>query len=181
MNRRQLLAGVGGSAGVVAGGAGLGYLLEPDCPGPGDGETLSHRARRVGAGRGEGSLQGHPFTGDHGPIVVVSDGNTGALDLEAHPSWARTFIEETDDDRAILLAMQIISTTGDDHRFTGVERREGDVIHTYSCTTDPTPEDVGLELYWLVRVRTAVDPARVRHTHASGDDERTLDVDPRAD
>lgn len=177
MNRRQLLLGAGVGTGLVAGGAGLGYLLEPDCPRPDDGEALSHRARRFVHGTREAHLRGNPFVGDHGPIVVVDDGEAVGLDLDAHPPSARSFVAETDYDDAFVLAIAVMSRPGDDHRFTGVERVAGDVVHTYSCTTNPIPEDVGVGLYWLVRVDDAFEPVEARHTHATGEDERSVEVD----
>lgn len=170
---RRTLIKAGGIAGgiVVAGTAvtvGWSWLHRRNCASPEDGQELSYTSYQT---------RNHIFAGGHGPIeVITTEEGFSVLRLSELGGSTRSFVQSTEFDEEFLLAVDASSRPGR-FEFIGIERLDGDIVHSYSCTMDPSENGVADIRYFLLRVEATFTPTMARHTMTVGTDDSTVETE----
>lgn len=180
-SRRELIAGGAAIGGLLVLGYGASTAFDRfrslGCPAPPDGEELDYTEDRVDRSLVATDAELGVMSPAADLAVIRSDEEVTALQMDAFPKSTREFVETTDFDHGFLIAVHP-PDSGNSSIFhiTGVERQDEEEVHSYSCSTQRSSEDISCGCSWLIRVDADFTPIRAAHTHEGGFGEQTIET-----
>lgn len=181
LSRRELIAGGAAIGGLLA----LGYAASTTfdrfrlwgCPASSDGEDLAYTEHRVDKLLVAPDAEPAVVSPDADLALIRSDEEVASLRMDTFPKSTREFVENTDFDQGFLIAVHPPdSGNSSNFHMTGVERQGEEQVHSYSCSTRRSSDDIECGCSWLIRVDADFSPTRAAHTHKGGFGEQTIDT-----